>query len=125
MSGTQLGKIIRKDWPTIAILLATGYADRVPGEDIGLPKITKPYLQRDLANAIGQINPVRRERAAGSSHSVPDQAPQSELGNSCPLRVKSRNLRRTTRCPLSAKSGLQTMLMDAANCFTPASYLCS
>ena len=61
MSGTQLGKIIRKDWPTIAILLATGYADRVPGEDIGLPKITKPYLQRDLANAIGQINPVRRE----------------------------------------------------------------
>ena len=60
MSGTQLAKIIRQEWPTIAIVLATGYADRVPGEDIGLPKITKPYLQRDLANAIVQVNSARR-----------------------------------------------------------------
>jgi CheY-like chemotaxis protein len=61
MSGTQLAKIIKQERPNIAVLLATGYADRVPGEDIGLPKITKPYLQRDLANAIVQINSARRE----------------------------------------------------------------
>jgi PAS domain S-box-containing protein len=60
MSGTQLAKIIRREWPSIAILLATGYADRLPGEDIGLPKITKPYLQRDLANAVEQVNSPRR-----------------------------------------------------------------
>ena len=60
ISGTQLAKIIRQEWPTIAIVLATGYADRVPGEDIGLPKITKPYLQRDLANAVEQVNSARR-----------------------------------------------------------------
>ena len=57
MSGTQLAKIIRQEWPNMSILLATGYADRVPGEDIGLPKLTKPYLQSDLAAAIARLNP--------------------------------------------------------------------
>ena len=55
MSGTQLAKIIRQEWPNVNILLATGYADRVPGEDIDLPKLTKPFLQRDLAAAIARI----------------------------------------------------------------------
>ena len=62
MSGTQLAKIIRQEWPNMSILLATGYSDRVPGEDIDLPKLTKPYLQRDLADAIVRINPPRRKR---------------------------------------------------------------
>ena len=80
MSGTQLSKIIRQGWPTIAILLATGYADRVPGEDIGLPKITKPYLQRDLANAIAHVNSAHR-KGDRVARSAPDQAQQSKLGN--------------------------------------------
>ena len=41
MSGTQLAKIIRQEWPNVSILLATGYSDRVPGEDIALPKLTE------------------------------------------------------------------------------------
>jgi CheY-like chemotaxis protein len=57
MSGTQLAKIIRQEWPNVSILLATGYSDRVPGEDIGLPKLPKPYLQGDLAAAIARLNP--------------------------------------------------------------------
>jgi hypothetical protein len=43
------------------VLLATGYADRVPGDDIGLPKLAKPYLQRDLAEALVRINARRRK----------------------------------------------------------------
>ena len=57
MSGTQLAKIIRQDWPDMSILLATGYSDHVPGEDINLPRLTKPYLQSDLAAAIARLNP--------------------------------------------------------------------
>jgi CheY-like chemotaxis protein len=57
MSGTQLAKIIRQDWPNMSILLATGYSDHVPGEDINLPRLTKPYLQSDLAAAIVRLNP--------------------------------------------------------------------
>lgn len=57
MSGTQLAKIIRQEWPNMSILLATGYSDFVPGEDINLPRLTKPYLQSDLAAAIARLNP--------------------------------------------------------------------
>jgi PAS domain S-box-containing protein len=61
MTGTELAKAIKHEWPDIPVLLATGYADRVPGDDIGLPKVTKPFLQRGLADAIVRINPPRRK----------------------------------------------------------------
>ena len=61
MTGTELAKAIKGEWPDIPVLLATGYADRVRGDDIGLPKLTKPYLQRDLADAIVLMNPPRRK----------------------------------------------------------------
>jgi Response regulator containing CheY-like receiver, AAA-type ATPase, and DNA-binding domains len=61
MTGTELAKIIKRQWPDIPVLLATGYADRVRGDDIGLPKLTKPYMQRELADAIVRMNPPRRK----------------------------------------------------------------
>jgi CheY-like chemotaxis protein len=61
MSGTELAKVVKNEWPDIPVLLATGYADRVPGGDIGLPKVTKPFMQRDLAEAIVRMNPPRRK----------------------------------------------------------------
>ena len=61
MTGMQLAKAIKHEWPDIPVLLATGYTDRVPGDDIGLPKLTKPFLQRDLADAIVRVNPARRK----------------------------------------------------------------
>ncbi len=60
MTGTELAKAIKYEWPDIPVLLATGYADRVPGDDIGLPKVAKPFLQGGLADAILRINPPRR-----------------------------------------------------------------
>jgi PAS domain S-box-containing protein len=61
MTGTELAKVIRTEWPDIPVLLATGYADMTRRDDIGLPKLTKPYLQRDLAAAIVKMNPPRRK----------------------------------------------------------------
>jgi PAS domain S-box-containing protein len=61
MTGNELAKIIKRQWPDIPVLLATGYADRVRGDDIGLPKLTKPYMQRELADAIVRMNPPRRK----------------------------------------------------------------
>ena len=61
MTGTELAKVVRSEWPDIPVLLATGYADRVPGDDIGLPKVTKPFMERDLRAAIERMNPPRRK----------------------------------------------------------------
>jgi PAS domain S-box-containing protein len=61
MTGTELAKIIRSEWPDIPVLLATGYADMGPRDEIGLAKLTKPYLPRDLAAAILRMNPPRRK----------------------------------------------------------------
>lgn len=60
MTGTQLAKAIRQEWPDMTVLLATGYADRVPEDDIGLPKLSKPFLQGELAEAIARVTPARR-----------------------------------------------------------------
>jgi PAS domain S-box-containing protein len=61
MTGSELAKAIKGEWPEIPILLATGYADRVPGEDMGLPRLTKPFFQRHLADAIARLNPSHRK----------------------------------------------------------------
>lgn len=61
MTGIELAKVTRREWPDIPVLLATGYADRVRDDDIGLPKVTKPYMQRELADAIARMNPPRRK----------------------------------------------------------------
>jgi CheY-like chemotaxis protein len=61
MNGTELAKTIKGEWPDIPVLLATGYADHIPGADIGLPKLTKPFLQSDLADAVSRLNPRRRK----------------------------------------------------------------
>ena len=61
MTGIELAKAIKGEWPDIPVLLATGYADRVAEDDIGLPKLVKPFFQRDLAEAIMRMNPLRRK----------------------------------------------------------------
>jgi PAS domain S-box-containing protein len=61
MTGTELAKVIRSKWPDIPVLLATGYADMARRDDIGLPKLTKPFQQRELSAALLQMNPPRRK----------------------------------------------------------------
>jgi CheY-like chemotaxis protein len=55
MTGTQLSRQIRRNWPALPIILATGYADLPNGEDPGLPRLSKPYQQEELAAMIAQV----------------------------------------------------------------------
>jgi signal transduction histidine kinase len=52
MTGSELARQIRQQWPSLPIILATGYAELPNGEDPGLPRLAKPYLQSELAAQI-------------------------------------------------------------------------
>jgi len=60
MTGTQLARTIQQEWPDMAIMLATGYAEIAPEDEIGLPKLSKPFLQGELAAAIVLVDSARR-----------------------------------------------------------------
>lgn len=56
MTGTELARRLIELRPSLPILLATGYAELPNGEDPGLPKLSKPFRQEDLANAIAALD---------------------------------------------------------------------
>jgi CheY-like chemotaxis protein len=59
MTGSELARQIRQTWPSLPVILATGYAELPNGEDPGLPRLSKPYRQEDLAAQIAQVVRVR------------------------------------------------------------------
>jgi PAS domain S-box-containing protein len=54
MTGSDLAAAIRKERPDLPIILATGFAELPPGADAGLPKLSKPFLQQQLADVIAK-----------------------------------------------------------------------
>ncbi|MCG6575794.1 PAS domain-containing sensor histidine kinase [Pseudomonas sp. AF32] len=54
MDGAQLAQLLRDRRPTLPIVLATGYAERLEGFATQLPRLTKPFKQIDLVKVIGQ-----------------------------------------------------------------------
>ena len=54
MTGSELAARIRTENAQIPIILATGYAELAPGEGEGLPRLAKPFSQRELAEAIAR-----------------------------------------------------------------------
>jgi PAS domain S-box-containing protein len=52
MTGTELAAQIRRDYPKLPILLATGYAELPSGEGADIPRLDKPFLQAQLDQAI-------------------------------------------------------------------------
>jgi len=61
MTGTQLAKAIKQQWPDVPVLLATGYAEIKPEDETGLPKLSKPFLQGELAAALARLYPTPRQ----------------------------------------------------------------
>ena len=55
MTGTELARQIKSEWPDLPIILATGYADLPNEEDPGWPRLSKPYQQDELAAAIVRV----------------------------------------------------------------------
>ena len=54
MTGSELAGRIRAENAHMPIILATGYAELAPGEGEGLPRLAKPFSQRELAEAIAR-----------------------------------------------------------------------
>ena len=54
MTGSELASRIRAENEQMPIILATGYAELAPGEGQGLPRLAKPFSQRELADAIAR-----------------------------------------------------------------------
>jgi PAS domain S-box-containing protein len=58
VTGVELAYAIRARWPTVKILVVSGFAD-VEGLDPTLPRLTKPFLQSDLAAALNGLEAGR------------------------------------------------------------------
>ncbi len=69
MTGIELARQIREHWPGLPIILATGYADLPGGDDLNLPRLSKPYLQEELAAQIADLvsTPVARVVPLGAT----------------------------------------------------------
>jgi signal transduction histidine kinase len=55
MTGAELARQIKQTWPDLPIILATGYAELPNGEDPGLPRLSKPYMQAELTAQIANV----------------------------------------------------------------------
>ena len=67
MTGAQLVAEVKVRFPKVAIVLATGYADLPPGENVNVPRISKPFSQAELAEALALARRRPDENAAGSA----------------------------------------------------------
>jgi CheY-like chemotaxis protein len=54
MTGTELAKRVRRDWPQVRIVIASGYPE-APGDELGLPRLLKPYRQEELARLLTML----------------------------------------------------------------------
>jgi CheY-like chemotaxis protein len=52
MTGSELVQLLRSERPGLPIVLATGYADLPRGSVVDVPKLSKPFRQQDLADAL-------------------------------------------------------------------------
>jgi signal transduction histidine kinase len=55
LTGTELARMVRQSWPTLPILLVTGYPELPKGEDQGMPWLTKPFQREALAARIDAL----------------------------------------------------------------------
>jgi hypothetical protein len=55
MTGVELARIARRNWPHLRVLLATGYADLPNQEETDLPRLSKPYQQAQLQAEINKL----------------------------------------------------------------------
>ena len=52
MTGLELIETARSKWPSLKVVLASGYVDLPTGAGDDLVKLVKPYRQEDLVRAI-------------------------------------------------------------------------
>ncbi len=52
MTGLDLAEKIKQLRPKIPIIIATGYAELPPGATLEFPRLSKPYSQQELCEAL-------------------------------------------------------------------------
>ena len=52
MTGVQLAEEIHAKWPDLPVILATGYAEIPGGMHVKVPRLSKPFTEKELAHAV-------------------------------------------------------------------------
>jgi signal transduction histidine kinase len=60
-TGVELAKQIRQARPELPIILATGFADLPGSDDLGLPRLAKPYRQAELESLVAKLQVAKPE----------------------------------------------------------------
>jgi CheY-like chemotaxis protein len=60
MTGIELVREVRRQYPQLPILLATGFADLEVGNVVDVARLPKPYTQAQLATEIARLLPKSR-----------------------------------------------------------------
>jgi PAS domain S-box-containing protein len=55
MTGLQLANAIKKEWPKLPVIIATGFAEMEPGAESRQPKLAKPFSQTELARELERV----------------------------------------------------------------------
>jgi PAS domain S-box-containing protein len=63
MTGLQLAEAIKKEWPELPVIIATGFAEMEPDVEWSQPRLAKPFSEEELVQELERI--VRRERDGG------------------------------------------------------------
>ena len=61
MTGIELAREVRRQYPQLPILLATGFADLEGSEVVDVARLAKPYTQAQLATEIAHLLPDGRD----------------------------------------------------------------
>jgi CheY-like chemotaxis protein len=54
MSGTDLARVLQREWPSIKVLVVSGYAE-TSGFAPDLPRLTKPFRNVELATSLSAL----------------------------------------------------------------------
>ena len=57
MTGLQLAEAIKKEWPDLPVMIATGFAEMEPDTDSTLPRLAKPFTESELAKELERVIP--------------------------------------------------------------------
>jgi signal transduction histidine kinase len=70
MTGSDLAEQIRLNWPSIPVVLASGYPE-APGDESGLPRLSKPYRQEELARLLASLVGIERPTGPRDNQPIP------------------------------------------------------
>lgn len=70
MTGLELAAVIHAEWPQVKLVLATGYGELPTRSQFRFAKLSKPFLEKDLARAIGEVVSMSPERVLDAASGV-------------------------------------------------------